>query len=113
MKDLRLLETDRSDGFRSYESEKEVFLMRVKEKYASRVVSSVRRSLVRRSFFESMNLGDLNFFQMILESVMKIEREIYLAEIELRLYPAARLIYLPREKSLRPAVRNLCQERPS
>lgn len=102
------METDRSDGFRSYESEKEVFLMRVKEKYASRVVSSVRRS-----FFESMNLGDLNFFQMILESVMKIEREIYLAEIGLRLYPAARLICLPLEKSSRPAVRNPCQERPS
>ena len=108
MKDLRLLETDRSDGFRSYESEKEVFLMRVKEKYASRVVSSVRRS-----FFESMNLGDLNFFQMILESVMKIEREIYLAEIGLRLYPGARLICLSREKSSRPAVRYPFQERPS
>jgi len=47
MKDLRLLEIDRSDGYGSYESEQEVFLMRVKEKYASRVVSSGRRS-----FFE-------------------------------------------------------------
>ncbi|RLL89115.1 hypothetical protein BG32_13040 [Mesotoga sp. HF07.pep.5.2.highcov] len=43
------MEIDRSDGYGSYESEQEVFLMRVKvkEKYASRVVSSGRRS-----FFE-------------------------------------------------------------
>jgi len=47
MKDLRLLEIDRSDGYGSYKSEQKILSMRGNEKYVSRVVSSLRRS-----FFE-------------------------------------------------------------